>query len=132
MPKFSKSSEEKLSTCHYMLQVMCKEAIQIMDFKVIWGHRNKEQQNSLYPKFTTKKFPDSKHNSDPSLAIDLAPYPIDWSDLPRFYILAGVMLALAKRNNVKLRWGGDWDGDGDLSDQKFNDLGHFEIDLGGA
>jgi peptidoglycan LD-endopeptidase CwlK len=28
---------------------------------------------------------------------------------------------------IEIRWGGDWDGDGDLSDHKFNDLPHFEL-----
>jgi len=33
----------------------------------------------------------------------------------------------AKECNIKIRTGWDWDGDLDLSDQNFNDLGHIEL-----
>jgi len=29
---------------------------------------------------------------------------------------------------IRLRWGGDWDGDTELDDNKFDDLPHFELD----
>ena len=42
--------------------------------------------------------------------------------------LAGLIMALAAVNRVHLRWGGDWDEDGEpITDQTFNDLVHFEI-----
>ena len=37
------------------------------------------------------------------------------------------MQQAAKFMNVSLRWGGDWDGDGDRTDQTFNDLMHWEL-----
>ena len=40
----------------------------------------------------------------------------------------GIAVGIAKRKGIKLRWGGDWDRDGELSDNRFNDLGHLEID----
>jgi len=103
-----------------------------MDFSVLEGHRDKETQNRYYEKGTSKiKWPDGKHNKLPSRAMDLAPYPIDWSNRPkaiaRFYLLAGVILAVADELGIGLRWGGDWDGDWDLFDQEFDDLGHFEL-----
>jgi peptidoglycan L-alanyl-D-glutamate endopeptidase CwlK len=69
----------------------------------------------------------SKHNSKPSLAVDIAPYPIDWADDERFYFLAGIIKAASHQVGVKVRWGGDWDSDDDFHDQTFMDLGHFEI-----
>jgi len=59
--------------------------------------------------------------------MDIAPYPIDWKDLERFYVLAGVIMACAHEEGVKIRWGGDWDSDGDYHDSSFIDLPHFEL-----
>jgi len=70
-------------------------------------------------------------------ATDSAPYPIDFSNkrtaFVRFYMFAGYMKAAAKELlgegeiTHDLRWGGDWDGDNDFKDQRFNDLPHFEL-----
>lgn len=60
-------------------------------------------------------------------AVDLAPYPVVWTDLKKFAVIAGMMLAAANEMGVKLRWGGNWDGDNDLHDNKPEDPGHFEL-----
>ena len=70
----------------------------------------------------------SKHNQEPSLAVDVAPWPIDWNDSHRFYHFAGFVLGIAAALNIRLRWGGDWDSDFDLRDQTFFDLPHFELE----
>lgn len=44
-----------------------------------------------------------------------------------FARMFGVVEACASRYDFKLRWGGDWDGDGNLLDQDFNDLPHIEL-----
>lgn len=41
--------------------------------------------------------------------------------------LAGRFIEAARWQGTALRWGGDWDCDGDLLDNTFDDLGHFEI-----
>lgn len=128
MPKFSKKSLEKLKTCHPMLQEICNEAIKFVDFSVLVGHRNKEKQNEAVNKNrSTLRYPNSRHNSVPSMAVDLAPYPVNWYDKKRFCYLAGLMVRIGYEKGVALRWGGDWDMDGELNDQIFNDLPHFEI-----
>jgi len=81
MYKYSKSSLNKLKTCHDDLQEIFKDAIRIYDITVISGHRGKKGQNELYKEgFSRVKFPDSKHNRVPSRAIDAAPYPVNWKD----------------------------------------------------
>ena len=50
-----------------------------------------------------------------------------WDDINQFYLMAGHIQSIAIRLGYKIRWGGDWDRDGDLTDQTFMDLGHFEI-----
>jgi hypothetical protein len=62
-----------------------------------------------------------------SRAVDVAPYPIDWNDTRRFDHFAGIVVGIAHRSGVKIRWGGNWDRDNDLNDQNFNDLVHFEL-----
>jgi peptidoglycan LD-endopeptidase CwlK len=38
-----------------------------------------------------------------------------------------MFLEIAKELGIKVRWGNDWDMDGDLNDQKFIDSPHFEL-----
>lgn len=128
MAKFSDNSKGLLSSCDARLQKICCRAIEIMDFTIITGYRTKEDQDKAIAEGNSKlPWPKGKHNKYPSLAVDIAPYPIDWSDTNRFILLAGIMLGIASVQGIKLRWGGDWDGNFNLKKNKFNDLGHFEI-----
>lgn len=128
MPSFGRLSRQRLDTCHEDLQYICEEAIKVIDFTVVCGHRGKVEQDKAFKVGNSKlQYPNSKHNKVPSLAVDLAPYPTLWSEPRQFYILAGVIFAIADANRIRLRWGGDWDGDWDLRDQKWDDLAHFEI-----
>ena len=119
MPRFSRRSMAKLMTCHPSLREVLLEAIKVYDFSVLCGHRGKEDQNRAVAEGNSRlSWPNSKHNSDPSMAVDLAPYPIDWDDLERFYYLATVVLAVACRKQIPLVWGGHW---------KMKDHPHFEL-----
>lgn len=85
MPTFSKSSKERLATCHPDLQAVCNELIKQYDFSVLCGRRGEKEQNEAYKKGTSNvRFPNSAHNKTPSLAVDIAPYPIDWNNISRF------------------------------------------------
>jgi peptidoglycan LD-endopeptidase CwlK len=126
MPKFSKTSLERLNTCCPELIAICHEVIQVYDFSVLEGYRNEERQNYYFQTGASKlRFPKSKHNGSPSMAVDLASWPIDWEDKRRFFMLAGHMFGVAAVLKYKIRWGGDWSGR-HLYDQSFNDLPHFE------
>jgi peptidoglycan L-alanyl-D-glutamate endopeptidase CwlK len=104
------------------------EANEIMEVSILEGYRTPARQKELYDAGKSKvKAGGSKHNVMPSQAVDVAPYPLDWDDRGRFYIFAGVVKAIASKYGVKMRYGGDWDGDGRTTDQTFYDLGHFEI-----
>lgn len=130
MAKFSLVSLKRLATCDARLQMIANAAIAQTDFTVLCGHRGEEEQNDAFERGTSKlKFPNSKHNKFPSQAMDLAPFPIDWDDIERFKSLAKIVMAEAARMGVTLRWGADWDRDGDWRDEKFRDWPHFELVL---
>lgn len=128
MYRFGRASRERLSTCHSSLQEIFNEVIKIIDCSILVGHRGQEEQTQAFISKKSKlAWPNSKHNKTPSLAVDVAPYPIDWNDRGRFYFFAGVVKGVAASKGIKIRWGGDWDGDNDFKDQTFDDLVHFEL-----
>jgi peptidoglycan LD-endopeptidase CwlK len=133
MPVLSQHSLEQLSLCHPKLQELVKAVATKFDITVICGARSKEDQDKAFREGRSKaQYPNSPHNKLPSNAVDIAPYPIDWNDVRRFYYLGGFVVSEAKRLGIKIRWGGDWNGNFDIKDQNFHDLPHFELIDGGA
>jgi peptidoglycan L-alanyl-D-glutamate endopeptidase CwlK len=127
MPVLSKNSEERLATCDERLQKLLREAIKSVDFTVLCGHRNEDEQEESFRLGRSKvHWPASKHNSLPSTAVDIAPYPIDWNDHKTFSRLFGYVERIAHEQGVSVRWGGDWDGDW-RSNDSFVDLPHIEL-----
>ena len=128
MAKFGKRSKEKLSTCDSRLQKVFNEVIKYVDCSVLEGHRGEERQNKLLKEHKTKvAYPKGRHNASPSLAVDVVPYPIDWHDRERFHLFSGFVLGLARGMGITLRWGGDWNMNFEVDDNKFDDFPHFEI-----
>ena len=125
---FSQSSLDKLFDVDYRLVAVLCEALKLLDFTVVCGHRGKLEQDKAFAEGKSKKkFPDSKHNLKPSKAVDIAPYPIDWDDRERFVLLAGLVIGIGEAKGYVIRWGGAWNGLSTIKSNKFNDLPHFEI-----
>jgi hypothetical protein len=128
MPKFSRRSLNRLRTCDPRLRALFERVVETYDCTIICGHRGETAQNAAADAGRSqKRWPDGKHNSYPSKAVDVGPWPLDWNDKVKFYHLAGYVQAIAEDMGVPIRWGGDWDSDLDLHDQTLYDLGHFEI-----
>lgn len=128
MPEFSRTSLSRLETCHPDLQRVFGVVVRHFDCTILEGHRNRARQNRLFETGKSKvQFPESRHNSDPSEAVDAAPCPIEWNDRERFHLFAGFVLGVALILGVNLRWGGDWDRDTEVKDNDFDDLVHFEL-----
>jgi|TARA_R100000995_G_scaffold80839_1_gene53049 peptidoglycan L-alanyl-D-glutamate endopeptidase CwlK len=128
MPYFSKRSKSRLSTCDERLQEVFTEVIKHVDCSILEGHRSKERQNKLYDEGRTKvKYPNGRHNSSPSKAVDVTPYPVDWEDRERQTLFAGFVIGIGRSMGYNLRWGGDWDMDFQVMDNRFDDFPHFEI-----
>lgn len=117
---------------------LCDELVDFVDFLLTdvcdvslrEGYRNQRRQDHLYPEFTKVKWPDGKHNSYPSLAVDLAPYPFpkDKTQLrEQLAYIAGRGIEWANGRHMILRWGGDWNRNGLITDNNFDDLFHFEV-----
>ena len=124
MPRFGKRSRERLRGVKPKLVNVLNELIKIMDVTIIEGLRTEDRQDELVAQGKSKtKY--SKHLE--GKAVDLAPYPIDWEDRERFHYMGGMVRGIGKQLGVRIRWGGDWDSDGEIKDNGFDDLVHIEI-----
>jgi peptidoglycan LD-endopeptidase CwlK len=118
---YSKISQKRLESCHPDLQRLFNEVIKEHDCAIICGHRDEIAQNEAYRGgFSKARWPYSKHNSLPSMAVDAAPFPIDWSDHKRFCDFASDVMETAKRLGIKIKWGGHF--------ASLKDFPHFEIE----
>jgi len=128
MPNFSDKSLAKLATSDPRLQRVFQEVVRNFDCTILEGHRNRERQNQMVEEGKSQvRWPDGKHNTVPSMAVDVCPYPIVWDDRERQTLFAGFVLATANAMGIDLRWGGDWDRDTEVRDNTFDDLVHFEL-----
>ena len=128
MFKFGRKSRERLATCDEKLQKVFNEVIKYVDCSVLEGHRSKERQNKLFKEGKTKvKYPVGRHNSNPSNAVDVTPYPVDWNDRERQTLFAGFVMGVARGMDIRLRWGGDWNMNFKVKDNRFDDFPHFEL-----
>ena len=128
MPEFSERSLRLLSTADERLQRLFLEVVKTYDCTVLCGHRGKEEQEEAYRAGKSKVlFPHSKHNRMPAMAVDVAPYPVDWQDWKRFYHFGGYVLRVAQELGIQVRSGLDWNGNLDFKDQNFHDAPHWEL-----
>lgn len=135
MPKFSAESLKQLSTCHPELQKLFNFVIEIVDCKVLEGYRNEADQEKAFAAGNSKlHYPNGKHNRVPSIAVDVAPYPVDWNNTARFFWFAGIVMGVAEKMASEgeimhqIRYGGDWNRNYDITDEHgLRDLVHFEL-----
>lgn len=105
MYKFSERSLKNISQCHPDLQKIAHELIKEMDVMVICGHRGEKEQNEAFARGNSKlKYPKSKHNKMPSLAIDIIPYPVDWEARARFVDMRNRIRKIAERLGIGVRF----------------------------
>lgn len=129
MPAFGARSLRSLSTAHPDLQRLFAAVVEHYDCTVTEGHREQAAQDAAFASGASRvRWPHGKHNSIPSRAVDVYPYPVNFKQRERFYHFAGFVQGMAAAMGISIRWGGDWDGDRDIYDQSFYDLPHFELD----
>lgn len=132
MRTWSPASQKVYDTLDYKLQrLVTRIRDEVMDISLISGFRRQAEQDLLFRSGLSKlRWPDSRHNTNPSQAVDLQPYPYPSYD-PKLWgalgYIAGRAYRIAVEEGFEIRWGGDWDGDGEMTDQEFDDLFHIEI-----
>jgi len=135
MANFGKTSVKRLNTAHEVLQILFNRVVKRRDCFIACGHRPESEQKACFNSGASKVlWPNSMHNSLPSLAVDVPPWPEKWDSEKAFLELKDViedewaqMVEQGLTDGFRLRWGGDWDGDGDRTDQTFHDLPHWEL-----
>lgn len=128
MPKFSARSLKARAELHPLLQQVVDAAIQEIDFVILDAQRGRaEQEKAFKGGFSKARFGQSAHNFAPAIALDIVPFPIDFNNVVGFRQIAKTLIKVAKALEIPLRWGGDWDMDGDWKDERFLDWGHFEL-----
>lgn len=151
---YGRRSQAARDTLHWVLGELCDRVLAKRDITLLCGHRGYDAQSKAYISgASSKKWPDSTHNTTPSMAVDAAPYPIpegwgdlegqtlaardlDWKERVKFYEMCAsfedswveMCRELPELGAMyRLRMGKDWDGDGDYRDQSFDDLPHIEL-----
>lgn len=128
MFRLGKRSLSRLEGVHPDLVRVVKRAIRstVCDFTVLEGVRSEERQRKLF-QAGASKIMNSRHLT--GHAVDLGAYldgEVRW-DWPLYYQIAAAMMMAAVEEGVTIRWGGDWDSDGDYTDEKWRDGPHFEL-----
>jgi len=120
MASFGKVSLDRLATCHLDLQRLFNEVIKDEDCTILCGHRGEQEQNDAFDRgYSRLRWPHGKHNSVPSMAVDVMPYPIDWSDIPRIVTFANFVKLKSQELGITIQYGGDW--------KYFWDYPHYEL-----
>lgn len=136
--KLGSASRKKLEGLHPNLVAVVTRAIQLttQDFSVTCGVRTLAEQKELYAQGRTKPGQivtwtlKSRHlpaADGLGRAVDLAPYPIDWNVLSKFDAIAKAMFQASKELGIPIRWGADWDQDGNPRERGETDSPHFEL-----
>ena len=136
--KLGSTSRARLAGVHPRLVAVVERAIQItgQDFTVLEGVRTQARQLELYAQGRTTPGPvvtwtkTSNHFKKADgygHAVDIAPFPIDWSNLARFDAVAKAMFQAGAELRVKIRWGADWNANGEPRERGESDSPHFEL-----
>ncbi|MCR4307668.1 MAG: hypothetical protein NUV80_03835 [Candidatus Berkelbacteria bacterium] len=124
--------EPRLRTLFFQVDKLVQVDIQPSTIRTL------EQQEELFKSGRSKTM-NSKHLITPehpfSRAIDAGPWPFQWPqenadkwlDWGKLYYFAGIVMSTASQLGIKIRYGGDWNGNFDLKDQNFYDGVHFEL-----
>lgn len=119
---FGERSKARLSTCHPLLATLFERVIRRLDLPhdltIVCGHRGQAEQDAAYRAGASRlRWPESKHNRIPALAVDVAPIvggAASW-DWAAYHAVAPIiraewaaMQAEGLTGSARLEWGGDF------------------------
>ena len=131
---WGRRSLARLGQCHPLLQTLMHRVIARpdlpFDLTILCGHRTQLEQEVAYKSGASKlRWPKSKHNQNPSLAVDVAPFidgapSWDWKHYHELAPLVRDEWGRMKSEGLvpdgeDLTWGGDW--------RSFPDGPHWEL-----
>jgi len=130
--RFGRNSRRQLSTADGRLQDIAHIVLKIKDHAVIKGHRTQREQHTAFIEgHSDLDWPNGKHNALPSLSIDVQTHPVPQTEQElreeQLYLL-GLYMGVAYMKGIPIRMGSDWDRDGEIADNSFDDFFHVEID----
>ena len=128
MYRLGKRSLLRLEGVHPDLVRVVKRAIGMttIDFTVLEGVRSQVRQMELFQSGASKTM-NSRHLT--GHAVDLGAWmfgEVSWH-WPLYYKINKAMKLAMLEESVLLRWGGDWDSDGDYEDETWRDGPHYEL-----
>lgn len=120
MPKFGTASKRHLAGAHPLLQMLFNAVILETNCTVLDSQRGRIAQEKAFALgHSHAHFGQSAHNWQPSVALDVVPYPLNWTDTAAFQALAKVVLRKAKELDIPITWGGSW--------ETLKDMPHYEL-----
>ena len=121
MARLSAASQRQLDGAHPLLQQVFTAVAAEADIAILDSQRGRAAQERAHASGNSRAhFGQSPHNWSPAIALDVAPWPIDWTDLGRFRALARLVNARAAEMGIPIAWGGDW--------KSIVDMPHYELD----
>lgn len=145
---FTKQEEEMINKLHPDLRLIIITAAFFISIRIAKSTIRTEQEQAEFVKKGLSKTMESYHlprtfpefgNKAFVCAFDGLPLfeggKIDYNDVGAFCYFAGFIMATADflfregKITHKLRWGGDWNKNHRTNDERFKDLGHFEMIL---
>ncbi len=132
MNTFGRTSRAELATADARLQTVAHRVLRIKDHSIVKGHRPKLEQNAAFASGNSKlQWPDGEHNDLPSKALDVQTFPRPETEQElredQLYLL-GLYVGIASEMGITLRSGADWDRDGEIAVNGFDDFYHVVID----
>jgi peptidoglycan L-alanyl-D-glutamate endopeptidase CwlK len=127
---FSKRSLGNLRGVHPALAHVTARALQLtrIDFTVVEGKRSRARQQYLV---NTGKSMTMNSAHLTGCAVDCYPIvngQIEVRRIPPFIELSKAFLKASDELGIPIRWGGDWNRNGDYRDERFLDCPHFELE----
>ena len=129
--KWSKTSKRRLETCDQRLQDLINLALtkSPLDMGVASGHRTEAEQFKLVEDGLSETM-DSKHRSNPSLAVDVFAFvnnEASWTE-EDLLVVAEAVKESAIELDLPVRWGGAWRIYDIRNDLTMSEMHQFHID----